>query len=157
MGYINVVTLAQAKEYLRVDDDLTEDDAAITIMINSALAYIEKETRVFVFARDIDYRLINGCITIYDAPINSAVLPVEADLTIENYTLYDTYAFGSTNTVLTLNVGHVLPADVPNEVRTVALKIIDLLYYEKDTGKTFPDDMDSITRLLLGQLKRFVI
>lgn len=157
MAYIDVITLAQAKEYLRVDDDLTEDDAAINIMINSALAYIEKETRVFVFARDIDYRFINGCITIYDAPINSAVLPIEADLTIKNYTLYDTYAFESSNTVLTLNVGHVLPANVPDEVRTVALKIIDLLYYEKDTGKSFPDDMDSITRLMLGQLKRFVI
>jgi len=157
MAYIDVITLAQAKEYLRVDDDLTEDDAAITIMINSALSYVEKKTRVFVFARDIDYRLINGCISVYDFPINSAVSPVEADLTIENYTLYDTYQFESNNTILTLNVGHVLPTDVPDEVRTVALKIIDLLYYEKDTGKSFPDDMDSITKLMLGQLKRFVI
>jgi len=157
MAYINVITLAQAKEYLRVDDDLTEDDAAITIMINSALSYIEKKTRVFVFARDIDYRFINGCISVYDAPINSEVLPIAADMEIEILTLYSNYQFESGNTVLTLNVGHVLPADVPDEVRTVALKIIDLLYYEKDTGKSFPDDMDSITRLMLGQLKRFVI
>lgn len=157
MAYLDVITLSQAKEYLRVDDDLTEDDASITIMINTALSFIEKDTNVLVFARDVNYRFIKGCKTVYDFPINSEVLPVTDDLIIERFTLYSEYRFESSNTILTLNVGHLLPIDVPEEIRTVALKIVDLLYYEHDTKRSFPDDMDSITKLILGQLKRFTI
>tara|TARA_R110000803_G_scaffold63443_2_gene124116 strand:- start:991 stop:1464 length:474 start_codon:yes stop_codon:yes gene_type:complete len=157
MAFIDVITLAQAKEYLRVDDDLTEDNASITIMINTALKYVEDYTNVLVYARNVNYRFINGCKNVYTYPINSAVSPVLADMTVKNYTLYTSYSYGSDNTVLTLNVGHLLPADVPDDLRSVALEMIDLLYYEHESGKSFPKDVSSLSKAILDQSKRFII
>lgn len=76
MAYIDVITLASAKLYLRVDDTLTEDDAQITNMISSALKYVEKYTQVLVFARSKTYRMINGFVRVYDFPINSVITPL---------------------------------------------------------------------------------
>lgn len=75
MAYIDVISLANAKLYLRVDDTLTEDDAQITNMINVALKHVEDNTQILVFARDKTYRMINGCIRVYDYPINSVIKP----------------------------------------------------------------------------------
>lgn len=38
------VTLEQAKEYLRIDEDLTEDDALIGGLIEAAIDYLEQTT-----------------------------------------------------------------------------------------------------------------
>ena len=55
MAYLDVITLADAKSYLRVDDTLTDDDAQISRMIKSALSTIEKRTNVLVYARSKNY------------------------------------------------------------------------------------------------------
>lgn len=73
--YLDVITLAEAKLYLRVDDTLTADDAQITSMINVALKYVEDYTSILVFSRDKTYRLINGLKRVYDFPINSVINP----------------------------------------------------------------------------------
>lgn len=38
------VTLAQAKNYLKIDADITEDDEFITELINAAVDYVERTT-----------------------------------------------------------------------------------------------------------------
>ena len=38
------VTLAQAKNYLKIDADITEDDELITELINAAVDYVERTT-----------------------------------------------------------------------------------------------------------------
>ena len=73
MAYIDVITLPDAKVYLRVDDDLTEDDTQIIRMINGALSYIEQYTNIYFFARDKSYNVIDSCVKVYDYPINSEV------------------------------------------------------------------------------------
>ena len=55
MAYIDVLPLATVKQYLRIDDTLTEDDTQLTRMIESALKYIEKHTNIHVVAKDKDY------------------------------------------------------------------------------------------------------
>jgi hypothetical protein len=75
MAYIDVITLAQAKLYLRVDDTLTEDDTQITNMINSALRYIEVYSGHLMFDRAKTYRMIDGYVRIYEYPINSVISP----------------------------------------------------------------------------------
>ena len=75
MAYINIITLAAAKLYLRVDDTLTEDDAQITSMISAALKYVEDKTGHLVYDRDETYRMINGVKSVYDHPINSVISP----------------------------------------------------------------------------------
>lgn len=155
MAYIDIIPLADAKVYLRVDDTLTEDDTQITRMINAALSYVERYTNHILFAKDKDYRLINGCVRVYDFPFNSYVTPIEDDFDeIENKTLHTNYTYGSSNDLITLNVGYTLPADVPQELVEVAYEIIDIYYYGKETGKTMAD-LSPLSRDMLDQYKRF--
>ena len=158
MAYIDIITLADAKVYLRIDDTLTEDDAQITRMINAALSYVERYTNHVLFAKEKEYRLINGCVRVYDYPFNSYVDPVEADFDeIENKTLYTNYTYGSSNDLITLNVGYTLPADVPQELVEVAYEIIESLYYEKDTNKSVNSRISTLSKMMLDQYKRFIL
>jgi hypothetical protein len=155
MAYIDVITLAEAKTYLRIDDTLTEDDTQITRMINASLSYIERYTNVYVFARDKEFVVVNNCIRVYADPINTLVDPTDAESEIK--TLYTTYTTGVDEDVLTLNVGHTLPADVPDELKEIALEMIDLMYYEHETGKSFTKDISSLSREILNSYKRFIV
>ena len=154
MAYIDIIPLADAKVYLRIDDTLTEDDNQITRMINVALSYVERYTNHMLFARDKQYRLINGCVRIYDFPINSEVT---ADLVVEDMTLHKNYSLGSDNSLIELNVGYALVADVPQELIEVAYELIESLYYEKETNKSIQSRISTLSQLMLDQYKRFII
>ena len=154
MAYLDVITLADAKVYLRIDDDLTEDDNQITRMIRASLSYIENYTNYILFARDKEYRLIDGCVRVYDFPINSEVT---LELETENKTLYTNYSLGYTNDLITLNVGYVDPAEIPQDLIEVAYEIIELMYYEKETNKSHLNSLSSLSHVTLNQYKRFII
>ena len=76
MAYIDIIPLADAKVYLRIDDTLTEDDAQITRMISAALSYVENYTNHILVSADKTYRMVNGFVRVYDYPINSVVSPL---------------------------------------------------------------------------------
>ena len=72
MAYIDVISLERAKNYLRIDTTLTDDDAEITAMINGACSYIEKRTNLIFYPRNKVYK--GSCqVKVYDYPINSIV------------------------------------------------------------------------------------
>jgi len=128
MAYIDVITLERAKNYLRIDTDLTEDDTEITSMINASLRYVEQRTRHCMFARDVVY---NGVcqVKVYDYPINSVVAPTDPlpwSLTRSLYTIYPD------NKTVTLNVGYATPAEVPDIFIQSALQMIKIWYYESE-------------------------
>ena len=156
MSYLTIISLDEAKNYLRIDDTLTEDNANITRMINGALSFIERWTNVLVFAREKTYLLIDGFVRVYDAPINSITSPTEADMTNEQRTLYKNFCHGSETADLVLNVGHVSPSTVPQELIEVAYEIIDIMYYEHETGKTIKKDLSGLSKDILNQNKRFI-
>jgi len=153
MAYIDVITLAEAKVYLRVDDTLTEDDNQIIRMINSALKYVEDVTNVMMFDRNKSYRLIDGCVSVYDAPINSEVT---ADLVVENKTLYTNYQFGTENDLIELNVGYEKATDIPQELISVSFELIDIFYYGKESGKGIAD-LSPLAMDILNINKRFIL
>lgn len=153
MAYIDIIPLADAKIYLRIDDDMTEDDNQIIRMINGSLSYIEKYTQHILFARDKEYRLIDGCVSVYDYPINSEVT---LDLEVENKTIYNNYILGYENDLITLNVGYEDIDDVPDELIEVAYEIIDIFYYGKETGKTIAN-ISELSMMILNQNKRFIL
>lgn len=128
MAYIDVITLERAKNYLRIDPDLTEDDAEITSMINASLRYVEQRTRHFMYARDIVYS--GSCqVKVYDYPINLVVAPTDPlpwSLTRSLYTIYPD------NKTVTLNVGYTDPANVPDIFIQSALQMIKVWYYEAE-------------------------
>ena len=153
MAYLDVISLADAKLYLRIDDTLTEDDTQITRMIYAALGYVEKYTNHLMFAHDKEYRLISGCVSVYDYPINSEVTD---DLVSENKTLYTNYTLGSSNDLIELNVGYTDVSDIPQEIIEAAYEIIDIYYYGKESGKTMAD-LSPMSRQGLDQNKRFIM
>lgn len=125
MAFIDVVTLAEAKSYLRVDDSFTADDAMITILINAAGDMIEKYTNHLLYSREKTYKFFDGCVRVYDYPINSVTSPDEADMEVEELSLYTLYEYSSGD--LVLNVGYDV-ADVPAMLKVKMMEIIDALY-----------------------------
>ncbi len=158
--YISVITLQDAKDYLRVDTGFADDDAQITRMINAALSYVEQWTRVFVFERDLTYIMVDGFVRVYDYPITAVVGPLPIiDIITERKTSYNNYSLGSSTVDLVLTVGHLLPTDVPDELIDVALEIIDLRYYgSKDAAAETIKELLSPTSIdILNRYRRFII
>tara|TARA_R110000803_G_scaffold103569_1_gene171718 strand:+ start:157 stop:627 length:471 start_codon:yes stop_codon:yes gene_type:complete len=156
MAYLDVITLADAKNYLRVDDTLTDDDTQISRMIKSALSTIEKRTNVLVYARSKSYLFQDYCVRVYDFPINSLTSPTDAE--VENKTLYTNYeASKTTDVTLVLNVGYVDPLDVPYELIDCALQYVKYLYYEAETDKANKGMLPYWLQDMMNQNKRYLL
>ena len=156
MAYLDVISLAEAKTYLRVDDTLTDDDAQISRMIKSALSTIEKRTNVLVYARSKNYLFQDYCVRVYDFPINSLTSPTDAE--VENKTLYTNYeASKTTDVTLVLNVGYADPLEVPYELIDCALQYVKYLYYEAETDKANKGMLPLWLQDMINQNKRFII
>jgi hypothetical protein len=157
MAYQDIITIDQAKAYLRIDDGMSADDMFVGIMINTAFQYIEQFTNVICVAVDKVYRYDeNKEVRVYDFPINTEILPSGVD--VEYNDLYEIYYsdFGSDIESVSLNVGYELATDVPNDLVVVAYEIIDVLYYGKETGKSI-DDLSPMAMQILWSNKRFML
>jgi len=157
MAYQDIITIDQAKAYLRIDDGMSADDMFVGIMINTAFQYIEQFTNVICVAVDKVYRYDeNKEVRVYDFPINTEILPSGVD--VEYNDLYEIYYsdFGSDIESVSLNVGYELATDVPNDLVVVAYEIIDVLYYGKESGKSI-DDLSPMAMQILWSNKRFML
>ena len=156
MAYLDVISLADAKNYLRVDDDLTDDDVRISSMIKTALHTIEWRTNVLLYSRDKEYLVQDYCVSVYDYPINSLVTPTTA--VAEEKTLYTNYTVSSSSdTKLTLNVGYDLPADVPSVFIECALEYIKYLYYDSENNNGKSNEIPYYIQDMINQQKRFIL
>lgn len=157
MSYIDVITLAEAKNYLRVDDVGTEDDAAITRMINASLRYIETYTNVLVYARDVDIYVLNGEKRLYDHPINTD-LSTLTDYDIQKKGLYVNIcdSSGKDSTII-VNIGYIDSDEVPSDLLEVAYEMIDLYYYGEKDGKPIAKKLSSMSMDVLNINKRFLL
>jgi hypothetical protein len=149
MAYIDVITLERAKNYLRVDLDMTDDDAEITSMINASLSYAERRTNILVYARDKTY--IGSCqVKVYDYPINTIVTdPAPFVLYRELYAI-----FPDAKTVV-LNVGFTDPEDVPDQLIQPCLQMIKVWYYESEKQVNSTLIPESVKEAL-DTLRRFI-
>lgn len=152
MAYLDIIPLADAKIYLRIDDTLTEDDSQITRMIKGALSYIEQYTNVYLFDREKTYNVSDGCVKVYDYPINSEVSTYTEKEVKSLYTNYTTE-----ETSFTLNVGYDDVDNIPSELIEVAYVLIKNMYYEKENNKSILDSLDSLSMMTLNQYKRFIL
>jgi len=147
MSYISVIPIATAKNHLRVDLDFTRDDDAIERMIESALELVEQNTSHILYARDKTYyRLVdNDRIVVFDYPVNTN----NSNVTALYYSLRKEFVADE----ITLNVGYVLPADVPSPLIEAALMIIENWYYEAENKADIPERANTI----LFNYKRFIV
>ena len=146
--YTNVITVANAKDYLGIDDD--SRDAEIKRMINSALKYLEKRTNIIMVAIDKSYVLTNGCAHVYDYPINTPDADLDDTVTRTNGNLYSVYSDTATDaTVITLNVGCV---DVDEDIIEAGYMLIEHYFQEGDRS-AIPKAVEDIIAIN----KRFII
>ena len=130
MAYTNVISLSEAKTFLRVDDGFTADDSLITTIINVAGELIEKHTSHLLYSRSKTYKFFGDEVRVYNYPINSVTSPDEADMDIEERSLYTVYT--SSEDELVLNVGYDDPADVPAMLKLKMLELVDSMYHGND-------------------------
>lgn len=153
MTYNEVIPLAEVKNYLRIDDDFTEDDDAIERMVRSALQFIEKRTNhIFAEKTDVEYfgspNDCKGYIDIYDYPFTYT-----GDVIKLNYANKTRF---KADTVVLDSVGYANREDVPDALIEAALQMIKVFYYEgeKQSNTTLiPENVHQI----LGAYRRFTI
>lgn len=150
MTYNEILPLEEVKNYLRLDDDFTEDDAAIERMVRSALGFIEKRTNhIFEQKAGVEY-FRNGSryLDIYDFPITYT-----GDLTKLSYA--NKVRFDADNVTID-SVGYASRADVPDALIDAALQIIKCFYYEAEKQVNTTLIPDSVNQIL-SQYRRFTI
>ena len=150
MIYNEVLPLAEVKNYLRVDDDFTEDDLAIERMVRSALGFIEQRTNhIFQLRQNVEYfRNERQYLDIYDFP-----LTYSGDLTKLSYS--NKVRFDADNVTID-SVGYATREDVPDALIDAAFQMIKVFYYEgeKQANTTLvPDNVHQI----LAAYRRFTI
>lgn len=138
-NYTDVISLDQAKLYLKIDDGQTATDNEITGMINSALSFIEKRTNHIFKTRDKlyykDCALVQQ-VKVYDYPIDNT--ETELDIVYrQNYAIVPTI-----DDVVTLTLGYDDVENIPAELIDCALQIINFWFYNTETKNamnTIPD------------------
>lgn len=156
MSYLSVISLNDAKDYLRIDSNLNDDNSRIQSMIAASLGIVEKETNILVYNRDKDYTFLDGLVRVYDFPINSLETPTDAKR--QKKTLYSNYTANvEDGTTLTLNVGYQNKNDVPAELVEIALNIVKHFYYETETDKVTQTGLPEWIKSALFLHKRFIL
>lgn len=150
MTYNEILPLAEVKNYLRVDDDFTEDDSAIERMVRSALGFIEQRTNhIFQIRENVEY-FRNGLryLDIYDFPIIYT-----GDLTKLSYS--NKVRFDADNVMID-SVGYATRDDVPDALIEAALQMIKCFYYEAEKQANTTLVPDSVHQILAAY-RRFTI
>jgi len=134
MEYTDIISLADAKNYLRIDDTVSEDDRAISQMINASFRFIENWTNHILEQRDKTYSLENDFVSVYDYPIQEIVSPVTAVETKKP--LYSNFEVLNGESELILTVGYNDSVEVPDDLIQVAYEILDIYYYGSKDGQS---------------------
>jgi hypothetical protein len=125
MSYLSIITLAQAKRYLRIDEDQNETDDEIISMIEGSLSFIEKRTNHILYPRDRTY-YADSIANVYDFPINT-IPSTSVQL------IYSTYsAITTLDKVVVLNIGYSNVANIPEELRQAAFQMLKVFYFEAE-------------------------
>jgi len=160
-GYLNVISIDDAKIYLRIDDTQNIDDKQIGQFIKGACMLVERYTNHILYARDKVYKMVDGKVRVYDFPINTDV----DTLTLVKHYCYTLYTeFVSKGTVngccaddLTLNIGYVNADEVPPALIDAIYQIIDQMYYQHQEGKKSTQEISELSYLILDEWKRFIL
>jgi len=144
-NYTDVISLEQAKLYLKIDDGQTITDDEITGMINSALSFIEKRTNHIFKTRDKVY--FKDCalvqqVKVYDYPIDNT----ETEFEIIYRPLYAIVP--TVNNTVTLTTGYTSVEDIPSELIDSALQLINFWFYNSETKNA----MNSVPDFVLSNI-----
>ena len=164
MNALNVVTLAQAKLFLRVDLDYTYDDTLIESLIKAAVQEVEQRTLQVLYQRTITTKNAGNRLYLYQYPLLSVETVVNSDAeeltyTLEetdNYTLVLTDATGIKTITYVAGYGwdYEGGTEVPEAIQTALKEMITYLYENRDNPKT---EYPAIVNILLAPYRRITL
>lgn len=161
MVYTDIVSLEDAKIYLRVDTGFTKDDAQITRMISSACKFVENRTQIFLIEQNQTHYFRNGCVNVYSFPIKSVVDEPTTGFDTEVKALYTKYTTTDVDlkSIVTV-VGYSdttapLIAEIPKDLIEVIYELIGMMYYEHKTGDKAKLSM--LSDAILNERSRFFV
>lgn len=182
MNPLDIISLYDAKDYLRVD--FSDDDNLITSLIYAAVGLVEQKTNYRLYQREeVVYTTGIFCYTAFQYPLNSATVINQdsADTTVWTPKLYyetlrtivgwaqgfwywdswqqffTNYTYTVHNShcttfILTLNVGYTDTSLIPTDIITALKQIIVFTYENRDMTKL---ELPDNILMLLTNYKRF--
>jgi hypothetical protein len=165
MNQLNVVSLADAKMYLRLDLDYTIEDGLITSLIKSAVNQAEQFTLQVLWQRQLTaITPATGALKIYEYPliaVESVKNPDMDDLTFETietqgYTEVISGAPGFNTVTYVAGYGwnYEGGSDVPDDIETAIKEMITFYYENRDNPVV---GMPTIATLLLSPYRRITL
>lgn len=148
MTALDVISLEDAKDALVID--YPDRDKEITRAIKSAISIIEKYTNVFLYERDVEYSILNGCSEeIYDFPIKFNDSSLNKKQNALSVTVFGKEGFGFSG-----KVGYSDVTDIPQNLIDACYKLITYLTENKDAyNVSMPLDV----QLLVNQFRRCIV
>lgn len=148
MTALDVIPLEDAKSALVID--YPDRDVEITRAIKSAVSIIEKYTNVFLYERDVEYSIVNGCSNeIYDYPITLNDSSLKTKHNVLSITV-----FGKVGDMFTASVGYSDVTDIPQNLIDACYKLITYLTENKDAyNVSMPLDV----QLMVNQYRRCIV
>jgi len=153
--YIDWVTLAEAKTYLRLDTQ-TETDLEITVMINAACELAENYTQYYFKPQTKEYTFnYKGVIRIYASPITS--ITETEGFTTDVQQLYTTYCQTDT-TVLSLeaNIGYSDTDQIKDIFKYAVLETVKLWFYGSESETVMKGYVPNSVISILSSERRFI-
>lgn len=165
MDQLNVVSLNQAKLWLRVDLDYDYEDTLITALIKSAVNQVEQYTLQVLWQRSIiEITDRSGNLKIYNYPIIAVEDVVDKDLDEVNFELVDTQwytevvtdraGFNAVTFVAGYDWNYDGGSDVPDDIETAIKEMITYLYENRDNPK---EEMPKVVTYLLAPYRRITL
>lgn len=146
MTPLDVISLDEAKEFLKVDFD-SEDDM-ITSLIYSAIALIEKRTSYMLYERD-EMKFVSKCDKIYEYPFALASSETASDYQIIENRLYSSIqiltglTYPQTNgKSIELTIGYNDASLIPTPLIDACKRLITYWYDQREMDRaSLPTDV----------------
>jgi uncharacterized phiE125 gp8 family phage protein len=165
MDQLNVVSLAQAKLWLRLDEDYDYEDGLITALIKSAVNQVEQYTLQVLWQREIiEITDKSGSLKIYNYPVISVEDVVDKDITAVDFEIEESQwytnvitnqpGFNKVTYVAGYDWNYDGGSDVPDDIETAIKEMITYLYENRDNPK---EEMPKVVTYLLAPYRRITL
>lgn len=156
-SYLDLISVAQAKVYLRIDDTQNEDDEDIEQMIKAAFLFIQRYTNhIFInasFEQIVPPKIYNYPITEIDGDPDSFDWD---NYYQKNYDrIYGPYGSYMPPVLVQYKAGYINIEDVPSDLIQSAKQLLKVWYYESEKQENSTLIPISV-RQVLDQYRRFV-
>jgi len=165
MDQLNVVSLSQAKLWLRLDLDYEYEDGLITALIKSAVNQVEQYTLQVLWQRTItEITDITGNLRLFNYPIISVENVYDKNLDDLDFEIVDTQhytevitnraGFNAVTYVAGYDWNYDGGSDVPDDIETAIKEMITYLYENRDNPK---EEMPKVVTYLLAPYRRITL